>query len=722
MIGGEMLRFRLLTLAVGITMLVAAAPAAAATITVNTTNDDQQSGDGLCSLRKAIADVDAPASSQTDCAPAAFGANTIVLGSGSYLLGSVPSALTISSTVTNLRIVGAGEGTTFIDARFLNNRIFNVASGATVTLQNLTLANSHAPDGADGAAASGAAGQAGANGGAILNQGTLAMTDAAIAGSRAGNGGAGGSGASSGGAGGAGGPGGSGGAIYNTGTLSLNGVTIGDDQSGSGGPGGAGGQGSNGGAGGSGGAGGDGGGITNAGGSLMVIDSTLRSDASGAGGSGGNGGAANVGTGGLGGSGGAGGAGGGIAADGGTLAVTNATFGSNAAGAGGAGGAGGAAPSSGGMGGAGGAGASGGSGGGVAGSSPSSATLLQVTAAGNDAGAGGAGGSGGSGGTAGAPGTAGSSGSGGGVFALGSAITVQNSLLALSGGGNCGGLILDGGHNLSFGGSGCPAGFAGGDPNLGALQDNGGPAPTIGLQAGSAAIDQIPASGAGCPATDERGVPRPSGAKCDIGAYEVAPPVANTSPASGVTRNSAFLNGTVTPNSGSANVTFQYGKSTKYGSRTPTVHVGGVSPISISWRLARLAPNTTYHYRVFVTTTDGTSYGSDRTFTTSVAVVRYLKISPARFLPAQGATVTYTDSAPATTTFAVQRCVERHQRCVKYVFVARFTHHDIAGRNRLRLSAHVGRSKLGPGKYLLDATPQSHGNFGATVSAPFKVV
>src|SRR6202011_2947984 len=93
---------------------------------------------------------------------------------------------------------------------------------------------------------------------------------------------------------------------------------------------------------------------------------------------------------------------------------------------------------------------------------------------------------------------------------------------------NCAGAIRDGGHDLSSGDSTCPATFASGDPNLGPLQDNGGPAPTISLGTGSAAIDQIPPTGAGCPATDERGVPRPSGPGCDIGAYEVAPPVVKT--------------------------------------------------------------------------------------------------------------------------------------------------------------------------------------------------
>ena len=59
---------------------------------------------------------------------------------------------------------------------------------------------------------------------------------------------------------------------------------------------------------------------------------------------------------------------------------------------------------------------------------------------------------------------------------------------------------------------------------LGALGSHGGPTQTIPLLSGSAAID------AGddnvCPAADQRGVTRPQGAACDIGAYEYETPSA----------------------------------------------------------------------------------------------------------------------------------------------------------------------------------------------------
>jgi hypothetical protein len=56
------------------------------------------------------------------------------------------------------------------------------------------------------------------------------------------------------------------------------------------------------------------------------------------------------------------------------------------------------------------------------------------------------------------------------------------------------------------------------DPLLGSLQDNGGFTETVALGAGSPAIDA--GDNANCPATDQRGVTRPQGSHCDIGAYE----------------------------------------------------------------------------------------------------------------------------------------------------------------------------------------------------------
>jgi hypothetical protein len=56
------------------------------------------------------------------------------------------------------------------------------------------------------------------------------------------------------------------------------------------------------------------------------------------------------------------------------------------------------------------------------------------------------------------------------------------------------------------------------DPLLGTLGNYGGSTQTIPLPKGSSAIDT--GSDATCATTDQRGVTRPQGAHCDIGAYE----------------------------------------------------------------------------------------------------------------------------------------------------------------------------------------------------------
>lgn len=63
------------------------------------------------------------------------------------------------------------------------------------------------------------------------------------------------------------------------------------------------------------------------------------------------------------------------------------------------------------------------------------------------------------------------------------------------------------------------------DLRLGQLGPNGGPTWTVALQPDSPAIDQ--GNDAYCPPTDQRGIARPFGPRCDIGAYEstASPPV-----------------------------------------------------------------------------------------------------------------------------------------------------------------------------------------------------
>src|SRR5207247_10185816 len=83
------------------------------------------------------------------------------------------------------------------------------------------------------------------------------------------------------------------------------------------------------------------------------------------------------------------------------------------------------------------------------------------------------------------------------------------------------GVMLDGGNNINFDNSldfTDPGSSNNTDPKLGSLADNGGSTKTAALLPGSPAIDAITDSI--CPTMDQRGVQRPQGARCDIGAYE----------------------------------------------------------------------------------------------------------------------------------------------------------------------------------------------------------
>jgi hypothetical protein len=300
---------------------------------------------------------------------------------------------------------------------------------------------------------------------------------------------------------------------------------------------------------------------------------------------------------------------------------------------------------------------------------------------------------------------------------------VENTLLALNAG-NCGPRIVDFGHNLSFPDTTCPAGFLAGNPGIGPLQDNGGPAQTLALVPGSAAIDQVPTTGSQCPATDERGVKRPSGAACDIGAYEAAPPAVSTGRATATGFTAATVTATVTPNSTDASVTFEYGRTTAYGKTTAVQHLGGVSATAASARLVGLKPGGVYHYRIVASSVDGQTTGADRTFTAK-AILAALKITPRSFRATgrhAGATVTYSDSDSARTMFTVKVCT-RHarRRCARFATLGRFSHRDRAGSNRVHLTGRIHGRVLSPRTYRLTATPTDGHVKGRTITTTFTI-
>ncbi len=107
---------------------------------------------------------------------------------------------------------------------------------------------------------------------------------------------------------------------------------------------------------------------------------------------------------------------------------------------------------------------------------------------------------------------------------------------------NCMGLVISVGYNLESGNS-CGLNslgdITGTNPLIGPLQWNGGDTQTHALLAGSSAIDS--GNDSICPVTDQRGVSRPQGDSCDIGAYEFSLVLTAVPDAITTTQNSPVL-------------------------------------------------------------------------------------------------------------------------------------------------------------------------------------
>jgi hypothetical protein len=143
-----------------------------------------------------------------------------------------------------------------------------------------------------------------------------------------------------------------------------------------------------------------------------------------------------------------------------------------------------------------------------------------------------------------------SGGTGGGIAAeFGATVQMRNSIVAGNNGPMPGwvdvypaGGVNSLGYNIGTGFSPAPGDLIS-NPVLGPLADNGGPTQTQTLLAGSPAVDA--GNPGGCRddtgallQTDQRGLPRPAGSACDIGAVETQPP-ANDAFSSAVSLNTA---------------------------------------------------------------------------------------------------------------------------------------------------------------------------------------
>ncbi len=94
------------------------------------------------------------------------------------------------------------------------------------------------------------------------------------------------------------------------------------------------------------------------------------------------------------------------------------------------------------------------------------------------------------------------------------------------GGGNCSGTdpVTDGGYNIDTGtscGFSAIGSLSNTNPQLQPLANNGGPTETMALPSTSPAVDAVPPTFSLCSGVDQRGVTRPQGPRCDIGAFEL---------------------------------------------------------------------------------------------------------------------------------------------------------------------------------------------------------
>jgi hypothetical protein len=103
-----------------------------------------------------------------------------------------------------------------------------------------------------------------------------------------------------------------------------------------------------------------------------------------------------------------------------------------------------------------------------------------------------------------------------------------------------------------------------------------------------------------------------------------APPTVVTEPASAVAQTSATAHGTVNPNGSQVSeCAFEYGPTEAYGSSAACSSLpgSGNSPVAVSAALESLAEGATYHFRIVATSAlGGTSFGADRSFTTTLVL------------------------------------------------------------------------------------------------------
>jgi hypothetical protein len=96
-------------------------------------------------------------------------------------------------------------------------------------------------------------------------------------------------------------------------------------------------------------------------------------------------------------------------------------------------------------------------------------------------------------------------------------------------------------------------------------------------------------------------------------------PVVETDAPTAVSYDDATLSGAVNPRGVEVSYYFEYGASEAYGSRTAESTAGsGMASVQAIQSVSGLEEGTTYHFRIVASSSYGTTYGADRTFSTGV--------------------------------------------------------------------------------------------------------
>jgi alpha-tubulin suppressor-like RCC1 family protein len=125
----------------------------------------------------------------------------------------------------------------------------------------------------------------------------------------------------------------------------------------------------------------------------------------------------------------------------------------------------------------------------------------------------------------------------------------------------------------------------------------------------------------------EPGYDAPTGVGTPAGPLQLSAggePLIRTRPASGVSEGSATLVGTVDPQGAETTYQFEYGPTSSYGTSVP-LPAAALAPSAdyqtVAQSIGGLQADTTYHYRLVVSSSEGTSYGQDSAFRTAPPTV-----------------------------------------------------------------------------------------------------